>query len=177
MCDRLPLGECEGAEEDGEADPAPLPGVALRLADRLSLPEAADEGEAREADTEGLPVEDNVFCDLVEQWLFEAEPVMVALAAGERVQLTVTLCVGDCEAQGLALGEALEKELSEGHGEADAVTFPLLLALKMREAKGVLVLSTDGRAVALVEGDLLVERVKLPEALGEGDCEAHGLAL
>ncbi len=71
----------------------------------------------------------------------------------------MTLCVGDCEAQGLALGEALENELSEGHGEAVAETFPLLLALKKREAKGVLVRGIEPGAVALVEGVSLVERV------------------
>jgi hypothetical protein len=160
VCEKLPLGEREGAEADAEADPAPPPGVALRLADRLPLPEAAGEGEAGEADTEGLPEGEAVCaCDPVERWLFEAEPVMEALAAGERVQLTVTLCVGDCEAQGLALGEALENELGLGHGEAVAETFPLRLALECREADCVLVRSVDPEAAALADGNVLAERV------------------
>ena len=160
VCDRLPLGEREGAEADGEADPAPPPGEALRLAVRLPLLEAAGEGETGEADTEGLlEVETVKVSDVVEHWLLEVEPVTEALAAGERVQLTVTLCVGDCEAQGLALGDALEKELGLGQGEAVAETLTLRLALGRREAEGVLVRSADPGAVALTEGDLLAERV------------------
>ena len=159
VCDRLPLGEREGAEADGEADPAPPPGEALRLPDRLPLLEAADEGETGEADMEGLPVEDSVFCVLVEHWLLEVEPVMETLRVGEREQLTVPLCVGDGEAQGLALGDALEKELGLGQGVAVAETLTLRLALGRREAEGVLVRSIDPEAAALAEGDLLAERV------------------
>lgn len=58
--DRLTLGVREGAEAEGDADPAAPPDVALSLADRLPVLEAADEGEAREADKEGLLVEDKV---------------------------------------------------------------------------------------------------------------------
>ena len=138
--DRLPLGVREGAEADGEVDPAPPPGVALGLADWLTLLEAADEGETGEADTEGLPEGEAVrVSDPVGHWLFEAEPVMERLAVGEREQLAVTLCAGDCEAQGLALGDTLEAKLAEGQGEAVAEALPLRLALGGCEAEGVLV--------------------------------------
>ncbi len=63
--DRLTLGVREGAEADGEVEPTAPPGVTLGLADRLPVLEAADEGEASEADIEGLLVEEKVCCDLV----------------------------------------------------------------------------------------------------------------
>jgi hypothetical protein len=177
VCDRLPLGVREGAEADGDVEPSAPPGVTLDLADGLPVLEAAEEGETGEADMEGLPVEDSVFCDLVEHWLLEAEPVMETLSVGEREMLTVTLCVSDSEAQGLALGDALGTELGLGQGEAVAEAFTLRLALERREVEGVLVRSVDPEAATLTEGDLLAERVKLLVVLGEVVCEAHGLAL
>ncbi len=159
MYDRLTLGVREGAEAEGDADPAAPPDVALSLADRLPVLEAADEGEAREADKEGLLVEDKVCCDLVEHWLLKGEPVNEAQPEEEGEDLAETLGLGDKEPQELTLGDMLALVLVLGQGEAVAEAFPLLLALKRRVAEGVLVRSIDPGAVALTEGDLLAERV------------------
>ncbi len=95
----------------------------------------------------------------------------------EGEDLAETLSLGDCEPQELTLGDLLLLMLVLGQGEAVAEALSLRLTLGKREAEGVLVRKKDKGAAKLVDGDLLVDRVKLPVALGEGDCKAHGLDL
>ena len=97
------------------------------LEDEVLLPDEVGKNEELSVSTEGelvtetLPLAKKLGdSDSVEHWVAVGEAVVEWLSLGAREELPEALCKGVCEAQTLALGDALLPRLLLGQGEADA---------------------------------------------------------